>query len=140
MLPAPMDEHPTAAIPPRTSQATIFFPLLARGRTDDGRRRTEDGGRRADDEGQRIAVRPARPTVFVYSVYFVVQFFTSFAFFLTTVASAKVVAATVTMSNSENPVNPASPSTRSTRLKEPFYHTTTHFNKFLPPPEERMRI
>ena len=38
-------------------------------------------GRRTDDEGQRIAVRPARPTVFVYSVYFVVQFFASFAFF-----------------------------------------------------------
>ena len=34
-----------------------------------------------DDEGQRIAVRPARPTVSVYSVYFVVQFFASFAFF-----------------------------------------------------------
>ena len=34
-----------------------------------------------DDEGQRIAVRPARPTVSVYSVYFVVQFFAPFAFF-----------------------------------------------------------
>ena len=87
-------------------------------------------GLTTEDGGQRIAVRPARPTVFVYSVYFVVQIFASFAFF----------AATVTMSNSENPVNPASSSTRSTRLKEPFYHTTTHFNKFLPPPEERMRI
>ena len=30
------------------------------------------------DGGRRIAVRPARPTVFVY---FVVQFFASFAFF-----------------------------------------------------------
>ena len=35
---------------------------------------------------------------------------------------------------------PLCPSACSTRLKEPFYHTTTHFNKFLPPPEERMRI
>ena len=28
-----------------------------------------------------MGVRPARPTVSVYSVYFVVQFFASFAFF-----------------------------------------------------------
>ena len=27
MLPAPMDEHPTAAIPSRTSQQPIFFPF-----------------------------------------------------------------------------------------------------------------
>ena len=41
--------------------------------TDDGGQRMGDGGRTTDDEGQRIAVRPARPTVSVYFVYFVVN-------------------------------------------------------------------
>ena len=38
-------------------------------------------GLTTEDEGQRIAVRPARPTISVYSVYFVVQISASFAFF-----------------------------------------------------------
>ena len=58
-------------------------------------------GLTTEDGGQRIAVRPARPTVFVYSVYSVVQTFASFAFFLTTVASAKVVAAIYSQKRSE---------------------------------------
>ena len=42
-------------------------------------------GLTTEDGGQRIAARPARPTVFVY---FVVQFFASFAFFaLNTIAN-----------------------------------------------------
>ncbi len=38
-------------------------------------------GLTTEDGGQRIAVRPARPTVSVYSVYFVVQISASFALF-----------------------------------------------------------
>ena len=105
MLPAPMDEHPTAAIPPRPRlivpannsitaipptpphtpllnpvnpvnpvQNFYMFYTAEIGYWQGEGLTTEDGG-------QRIAVRPARPTVSVYSVYFVVQISASFAFF-----------------------------------------------------------
>ena len=51
----------TATILPRVSQPSSFLSWQGEGRT-------------TEDRGQRIAVRPARPTVSVYFVYFVVQF------------------------------------------------------------------